>query len=229
MKTLTLAVSLLLTMLSAGAGISSGWSSGPLIVVAVAEPRTVPVSLVIPAEFVSVPIRVTSDQKNTALAYEESRQAIELITKKAKDGGRFRTSMGVVSLSQRQGGFGISSGSWNQPAATAEIHLLVPLAKEGDNLFGAGAEAARFVEALSLPGKAHLELGVLQLAVENPEQHRTQLLGLLAAEIRKTREAMAAQGNVRVEGLEGPVLVRRLDERNVELFLGYKLSFTLDK
>jgi len=43
---------------------------------------------------------------------------------------------------------GISSGSWSQPAATAQLYLLVPLTKERDNIFAAGAEAARFVEAL---------------------------------------------------------------------------------
>ena len=222
-------MSLLLAMLSAGAGISSGWSSGTVVVVAASQPRSVPVFWMVPADFVSVPIRVISEQKNSALAYEETRQTIELIVKKAKDGGVFRTSMGTVSLSQHQGGFGISSGSWSQPAATAEISLVVPLSKDRDNIFGAGAEAARFVEALVLPGKARCQLGGLQLAVENPEQYRAKLLGQLAEEIRKTREGMGTQGGFKVEGLEGPVQVRQADERNVELFLGYRLSITADR
>jgi len=76
-----------------GCGGPSRGSSGAVVVVAVPEPRTVAVSLVIPADFVSVPIRVTNEQKNTALAYAESRQAIEMIAKKAKDSGPFRTSV----------------------------------------------------------------------------------------------------------------------------------------
>jgi hypothetical protein len=32
-----------------------------------------------------------------------------------------------------------------------------------------------------------------------------------------------------VEGLEGSVLVRQADERNVELFLRYTLSITMEK
>ena len=93
MKKLTLVMSMVVAALPAGAAISSAWSSGAVVVVAVPEPRTVAVSLVIPADFVSVPVRVTNEQKNTALAYAESLQAIEMIAKKAKDSGPFRTSV----------------------------------------------------------------------------------------------------------------------------------------
>jgi hypothetical protein len=229
MKKFAILMCILAVTLPTVAGISSGWSSGMLVVMAVPEPRAVPVSLAVPADFVSVPIHVTTDQKNTALAYDETRQTIDLISKKVKDGGQFQISMGVVSLSQHQGGFGISSGSWNQPAASAEIYLLVPFSKDRDNIFAAGAEAAKFLDTLSLPGKAKFELGTLQLAVQNPEQYRAKLLGLIGEEIKKTREGLASQGNVKVDGLEGSVLVRQADERNVELFLSYKLSVSMDK
>lgn len=228
MKKFVIVMSMALSIFPACAGISSG-SSGLVVVVAVSEPRTVPLSLLVPADFVSVPLRIASDQKNTALAYEETRQTIELIVKKAKDTGRFQTSMGVVSLAQRQSKFGISSGSWSEPAASAEIYLLVPFTNVRDSIFGAGAEAARFVEALKLPGKARCELGRLELAIQNPEQYRSKLLGLVAEEIKKTREALAPQGGAKVEGLEGSVMVRQADERNVELFMDYRLSVTVVK
>ncbi len=68
---------------SATAGVSSG--SGSFVVVALPQPRTVAVVLSMPADFVSVPLNVISDQKNAALAYEESRQAIDLISQKAQE------------------------------------------------------------------------------------------------------------------------------------------------
>lgn len=228
MKKLELVLSLVAAAVPVSAGISSG-SGGATIVVAVPEPRTVAVCKLMPAELVSVPLRVISDQKASAFAYEETRQALDMISRKVKENGQFRTSAGVVSLSRHKGGFGISSGSWQHPAAAAEIYLLVPLTKERDNIFTAGAEAARFVEGLRLPGRARCELGQLQLAVENPEQYRTNLLGEIAQEIKRTRAAMTAEGSVRVDGLEGSVLVRQADNRQVELFLNYTLSVTLDK
>src|SRR6185437_14456172 len=130
------------TIQSAVAGISSGWGSGELIVVAEQEPKAVAVSLVMPANFVSMPVRIRSDQKNTVQAYEETRVAVETISKKARENGRLRMSMGVASLSQHQGGFGISSGSWSEPAATVQVFLLVPLSTNG-NIFTAALEGAR--------------------------------------------------------------------------------------
>jgi len=227
MKQFVILILLIAATLPAGAGISSG--SGVLVVVALPEPRHVAVALPLPADFVSVPLNVISDQKNAALAYEESRQAIELISQKVKENGQIQISRGVVSLSQHKSSFGISSGSWSQPAAAAEIYLLLPFTKERDNIFAAGAEAARFVESLHLPGKARCELGKLQLAVDNPEQYRAKVLGQITQEIRKTREAIAPSGSVKVDGLEGPVMVRQADDRNVELFLNYSLSITTDK
>ena len=228
MKRFAMFCSLIVIALPVSAGLSSG-SSGQLVVVAVPEPRAVAVALAMPADLVSVPLRVISDQKDTALAYEELHQAIVTITQRAKENGQFRTSMGVVSLSQHKGKFGISSGSWNQPAATAELYLLVPLTKERDNIFAAGAEAAHFVEALRLPGKVRCELGRLQLAVDNPEQYRGKLLTQIAQEVRTTRAALSAEGSVKVEGLESSVMVRQADDRNVELFLNYSFSLTTEK
>lgn len=228
MKKFLIISMLALVVLPVLAGISSG-SSGNVIVVAVPEPRTVASCFVMPADFVSVPVRVTSDEKDTALAYDESRRGIELIRQKVNQNGQFRISPGIVSLSQRKSGWGISSGSWNEPAASAEIYLLVPFTSERTNIFQAGAEAARFIEALHLSGKIRIDLGRLQLAVENPEQYRSKLMGLIAEEIKQTKEAIGFAGSMNVQGLESSVMVRQADDRQVELFLNYSLSLTSEK
>jgi len=98
MQMFVIAMSLVVAAPPALASISSG-SGGPVVVVAVPASRTVAVGLAIPADFVSVPIKVISEQKNSALAYEESRQAIEMISHRAKENGKFRASPGVPALS----------------------------------------------------------------------------------------------------------------------------------
>jgi len=213
---------------SAQAGISSGWSSDEFIVVAEQEPKAVAVSFVMPADFVSMPVRIRSDQKNTVLAYEETRVAVETISKRARENGRLRISMGVASLSQHQGGFGISSGSWSEPAASVQVFLLVPLSTNG-NIFTAALEGARFMEGIAMPDKIHCDIGRLQLAVENPEQYRAKMLGLIAEDMKKTREALSPQGKVNVQGLAGPVMVAQADERNVRLFINYSLGINDEK
>ena len=228
MKRFAVAVLLLAGIHPAMAGISSGWGVNQLVVVAEQQSKAVPVSVVMPADFVSMPVRILSDQKNTVLAYEETRQAVEMISKSAKENGRLRISMGVVSLSEHQGGFGISSGSWNRPAATVEIYLLVPLSTN-DTIFSSAVEGARFLDGLHMPGKTRFEIGTVQLAVENPEQYRAKVLSLIAEDMKKTREAIAPQGKFDVQGLAGPVMVGQADERNVRLFLNYSLSVSDEK
>jgi hypothetical protein len=225
MKKLIMVICLAAASGKALAGLSSG-SISPLIVVAAPEPRTVAVVLSMPADFVSIPIRIISDQKNTAAAYEETQQAIELISKKVKEQNDFRISQGVVFLSQHRSSFGISAGYSSVPAATAEVYLLVPLTKKRDNIFAAGAEGARFLSSLQLQGKTRCELGQLLLAVENPEQFRAKLLGLIDEEVKKTRDAVATNGSVRIDGLQSSVMVRQADDRDVELFLSYTVSIT---
>ncbi|MCC6490003.1 MAG: hypothetical protein IT364_21115 [Candidatus Hydrogenedentes bacterium] len=210
---------------------ASDISSGPAVVVATSESASVAVSLNVPASFVSVPVRVSCDQKNTGQSYEETRAAIALIVQKAAESGLFRVEKGVTSLSERKSSFGISSGAWRQPAAEADLYLLVPLAEEGSDVFTAGALAARFIEGLTLPGKLKCELGQLRLAVENPEQYRPKLLELIAQDIHATRKALkSVQGRtVKVEGLESPVIVRQVDDTKVEVLLDYAVTISWDE
>ncbi len=208
---------------------SSGSFIGPIIVVAAPEPRKIPVYLVLPADYVAVPIRVYSDQKNSALAYEDIRQAIELISQRVQAGSQFKISSGVTTLSQYKSGYGISGGSWSQHAASSEFSLLVPLTKERSDIFKAGVDAARFIDTLVFPDKVKCSTGQLQLAINNPEQYRAKLLGLISEEIRKTRDAVLTKGSVQINGLESSVMVRQADDKQVELYLIYSLSITADK
>ena len=227
MKSLAVAVSLFLITIPAGADLSSAGSSGSIVVAASSEPRAVATSLTVPAEFVSVPIRITSEQKKTATSYDESREAIAMISRKAEESGRFKVKSGVVELTQRRSAFGISSGSWCQPAALADVYLLVPLTEEHGDIFAAGAEAARFVESLTLPGKIECELGTMQLALENPEQYRSKLLQMIAQQIADTRDALDGFSfSVRLGGLESPVYVRQVNDKEVEVFLDYAMTFS---
>lgn len=214
------------------ASLSSDTSSGSVVVIATSESASVAVSLTVPASFVSVPVRVSSDQKNTGQSYEEARAAIALIVQKAAESGQFRVEKGVTALSERKSSFGISSGEWRQPAAEADLYLLVPLAEEGSDIFTAGALAARFIEGLTLPGKLKCQLGQLRLAVENPEQYRPKLLELIAQDIlatRKTLKSVQGRRTVKVEGLEDPVLVRQVDDTKVEVLLDYALTISWDE
>ncbi len=228
MKALAFVLPMIALAVPAFADLSSGSASGTIIVVAAPEPRTVAISLTVPADYVSVPVHVTSQEKDTATSYENTREAIATITQKADESGIFKVQTGVAELTQRRKGFGISSGSWAQPAAGADLYVLVPLSEDRDDIFAAGADAARFLDSIVLPEKIECELGNLQLAVENPEQYRSKLLKRMVQQLTDTIGATgdAFGRNVKLEGLESPVYVRQVNDKEVEVFLNYSLTMS---
>lgn len=78
-----------------------------------------------------------------------------------------------------------------------------------------------------MPGKTRCEIGKVQLAIENPEKYRSKLLGLIADDMKKTRETLSPQGCINVQGLSGPVLVEQADDRNIQLYVNYSLAISL--
>lgn len=228
MKALALVLPMIALAIPAFADLSSSSSSGTTIVVAVPEPRAVAISLTVPADYVSVPVRVISQERDPATSYENRREAITIITRKADESGIFKVKTGVAELTQRSSGVGIGSGLSAQPAAGADLYVLVPLSEDRDDIFAAGADAVRFIDSIELPEKTGCQLGNLQLAVENPERYRPQLLKMIVQQLTDTREVLGSAfgRNITLEGLESPVYVRQVNEKEVEVFLNYSLTMS---
>jgi hypothetical protein len=78
--------------------------------------------------------------------------------------------------------------------------------------------------SVKLPDGVDVTSGSITLAVREPNQHRAQLLKLVAEEVTRTRDALQPGSIARVGGLEASVQVRAADDREVELFLPYTLA-----
>jgi len=105
----------------------------------------------------------------------------------------------------------------------AGMSVLAPLG-EGKALY---AEAAALVGALGELKKASsLELDVrsVELAMADPEQYRAQILKLIAEDAARTREALAPGSELTFSGLSSPVRARKLDDRDLALFLDYRIE-----
>ncbi len=89
----------------------------------------------------------------------------------------------------------------------------------------AGAVLIRqFLDSLDLPGKSDYSLGQMRLAVKDPEHYRTPLLSLIAEDVKGLRSVFGENAEVSLNGLAGPVRVRQLDDRRVELFIDYTMQ-----
>jgi hypothetical protein len=85
----------------------------------------------------------------------------------------------------------------------------------------------QFIATIEMPGKSTHALGQLQLAVDNPEQYRKELMEKISQDVAFVKTAIRAKGKAFIKGLERPVLVRQLDDRNVELFINYELTIEM--
>ncbi len=66
--------------------------------------------------------------------------------------------------------------------------------------------------------------GKTTLVLEDVPKHREELLKRIMDDVKKTKTAFEPVGKVVISGLESPILVRQVNEQQVELYLRYALS-----
>lgn len=197
------------------------------VTLAIAEARSVAVAIRQQADFVAVPITISSDQKDTAMRFEDIRQAKETIAQMAQATPGLRVHSGPVTLSATPPGRRSALSSVSIEAgvlAQAQIYLLVPLSKHPGDVYACAVDAERFLAGIQVRGRAQVVAGQIQLAVDNPEQYRPRLLKAVADDIKSVKAALGAKATVTVDGLHAPVVVRQIDDSSVEMFIPYRVS-----
>ena len=213
-------------MIAAATTVFGGSEVSPIYVLAIHDAKPVSVALVRQADYVAIPVTIVSEQKEPSQRFDDIRAAKRLIQDKAKENKKIMIKDGPFFLSARPAskmGFISSYSSYEQPS-TANLNIMIPLDLQVPDVFAAASEITRFVNGIKFGEKTQCNLGQVQLAVADPEQHRAALLQLIAQDIRKTKEQMGVKGNLSVDGLQSPVIVRQLDETKVELLLNYSLT-----
>lgn len=216
----------ILTILSMLVPIAAVGSESSLVVIAFNDRPAVSVVVRQEADFVSVPVTVASERKGPAERFAEMRSARQALIDKARGNAGVVVHEGPISLSARRNAKSAFSSSYSAPSR-AQLILLVPFKTEGKDVFTAATDVQKLVESVEPPGEAHYELGDVQLAVDNPEKARPQLLRAIAQDVAKMKDLIGPVAKVTVSGLEGPVLVRQINDREVELFVDYSLAVEL--
>jgi hypothetical protein len=210
-------------------GSSVAWSqsspSSTVVFASIREPIA-GVTLVRRADYVSFAVTITSsesDFNNRVRLIGEARNAVTEAL--AKQDIRFETGPTHLVLEQ-PGSSTLSSASslgYSRPNE-AVVHVLVPLAKAGGNIFEAASRVASNLTKLQLPARTSLRYSPFRLAIDNPERHRKELIAKIAEEVTGIKAAMRSNGKVSISGLASPVQLRQLNDTDVELALSYAVS-----
>ena len=181
------------------------------------------ISLIKKADYLSVPLSISSKQKDPSTRFSEIRNAQDLIISQALKNPELIVHKGAITLSPRpRSKLSYSSGG----SSKARFHLLTKL-KEDEDLYESAIRVRQFIAAIEMPGKSNHALGQLQLAVDDPERYRKELLEKISKDVAFIKSAIGTDGKAFIKGLESPVLVRQVDDRNVELFIHYELTIEM--
>ena len=211
-----------LTALMISAPVWAGSSS--LLVIAFSDRQYVSTVLRRQADYVAMPVSISSDQRDPIQRFAEIRDAKRLIQKKAEGNPDIVIHSGPVTLSAKPISKLSYISSYSGGSSEADLHILVPFKGKNRDVFSCASMIRTFLNDITMPGKANIQLGSIQLAADNPEQYRTVLLQMISEDVAQTKEKMNTDGKVQVSGLESPVLVRQSDDENVDLFINYQLS-----
>jgi hypothetical protein len=182
------------------------------------------VKIEVAADYVVVPVSVYSDEKDPLLNIENIQATKAKLTEVASKNSTIKVRYGVqaMSVSVREEAKFSSYGSGATPS-TADIYLIAPLTK-GKDVFQATRDIVAFLRSLPKADQVRLRLGTTSLGLDDPEQYRDRLLPLIAREAEHDRKAIGNVKSFEVSGLESPVMVMQQDERNVVVFIPFRLK-----
>jgi hypothetical protein len=222
MKQMLIPLTIFLASVSAWAG------SGSDLVMALPDYDPVAVFLREQADYVAMPVTISSDRRDPVQRLSEMAAAKRLIQKKAEENPDIIVNTGQVRLSREPTPRTGTRMGASEPVHTVRLNILVPFKGKGRDAFACATMIYKFLGDIVMPGKARIRTGEIRLAVDNPEQYRPVLLQMIVDAVDKAEKSVKAKGESEINGLVGPVLVRQADAENVDLFIDFQLDVEAD-
>lgn len=205
---------------------SLAWAdSTSSFVLAVAESATVPpVSVVRPAEYVAIPVSIDIETPDPALRADGIEKALSIIDNKVSQVPGLVSKHGGISFSSR-GSYSskLFSSAEKGGTATAQVYILSPL-NEGNSLIAATKKIYQAISTFAFSEETKMRIGDTRLGINNPEQARPELLSKINTFAVESRKLLGGAGSIEIYGLEEPVSVMQSNEKEVVLFINFKLS-----
>jgi len=198
-------------------------SDSPLVLANFRGPES-PVSISAHAQYLTAEIRIECDEDDWSTkltAIEETRHLLALSAE--KEGFKLRIEQTVIfQNSYRKFSFSSSGGSSD---AVSDLLIMAPL-DEQTNMTQVVRRFHAVVSGLKTAKKIRVSLGSISLALENPESFRTELLTKIRQHVETSANLLLDSPGFLISGLDEPVRVRQTSEREVEVFLPFRVTYT---
>ena len=193
------------------------------VVVAVSTSEDIPVHSYIDtdAEYVAMPVSITSDSKYASERAKLIHQLQLAIENAAKKDPAINIEQGVVSLSpSTRSSFSISKSYHS--SGISNLYLLHRI--DGDSsIYQVTEKLNRFIASIEKLDDTDIHLGKTALAIESPGKYRDGLLKLIKLEIENTKQIMGDNFKASISGLGKGVIVKQLNDKQVRLYIDYSL------
>jgi hypothetical protein len=174
------------------------------------------------ADYVAVPITIDNEAKDPVKRIDEIEKAFRVITEKLASQQDLKIMPGVISLVPREPAEPTSFSYSETHRGSAQLYVLGAL-KQDTNIFAITKRIYQVVASMPQANGTKITLGNTALGLDEPEKYRNQMLGLIAKSVAEAKKALGTVAFVEVEGLEKPVTVMQLNDREVLLFINYRL------
>lgn len=181
-------------------------------------------SIDIDAEYVAMSVSLSSDAKYPSERAKLISKLQSSISSAASTSSDIDFQQGVISLSPSEKSSFSLSKSYGRSSGSS-FYILSKLGN-GKDVYAATQEIYTFIANIKRPDDTNLSLGNTSLAISSPQNYRGQLLEKVKAEINSTKEVLGVGHKATISGLENPVIVRQKDDRQVTLFLDYRVQFS---
>jgi hypothetical protein len=193
------------------------------------------VSVLRRADFVVAMMVVESDTRDLGQRRTELMETLTELGRRARAAGS--VTVALLEESEEDGASGVTrvkdfsveaardqiSGG-NRPDTSRVSVLLRTRVAPQDTLAGAVARIDGFVRGLPKPGRVTLGVDDPELTVVNPAQYRADIVAAIAADARRTVEALGAGQAVRIEGLENRVAWQRAGDLDLRFYIPHRLA-----
>lgn len=214
----------ILVLLASSMAMSAHAGSSSFVVAVARGQVPVAVRLELPADYVAVPISLTSNEKDPLRNIESLQTYTQRLQEAVSKSPAVKLRQGTVSLAvapAEEGGF--SSYKMGGTPSTTSLFLVAPLTADRD-VYQVARDIIAFAQTVAKPEQVRVTFGTTALGVEAPERLRPRLLALIQKDIEQTRAALGNPKSFEVTGLESPVVVVQRDDRNVVVYLPYRLQ-----
>jgi hypothetical protein len=198
-----------------------------IIVLPVETQRSAPaVALVQPADYLCAVVTLRTTTKDIDRQSAAMRDGLQRITAAIEKAPRFQLHQGPARFAGNPGPL-FSAKTGSDPANLAtNLRILFPLQGTND-VFESLRQLRRFIGTLAPGADSELSLVSISLAVNEPEQYRPRLLQLISEQARTIQQSFGTRSLI-IDGLQNPVLVRQVDDSNVELSVDYQISANVE-